>query len=227
MTTRRRLSGPQRRAQILDITCRIVVEQGYHAVTLDRVAEECGVTRTVIYQQFESLPGLLVALIDREVDRAFAGFRRAATRPVAVGEDPFTSALAGVLDAVDEAPATWRMFMLPAEGGPPELHQRLAQARALTRSYLHKITGHHADPELSVRVLHAVADELVRLRLTDPDNHPVDRLLAQARRIAGATLSHDRTSTVDPAPAPAPAPPPAPVGHDLSALPSEAGRANG
>ena len=189
MATRRRLSGPERRTQILDVTCRIVVEQGYHAVTLDRVAEDCGVTRTVIYQQFTSLPGLLVALIDREVERAFAGFREAVARPVPPGEDPFTSALAGILDAVDVAPATWRMFMLPAEGGPPELHQRLTQARAVTRSYLQKITGHHADPELSIRVLHAVADELVRLRLTDPDHYPVDRLLAQARRIARATLN--------------------------------------
>ncbi|MFG2004152.1 TetR/AcrR family transcriptional regulator [Spirillospora sp. NPDC048911] len=188
MTTRRRLSGPQRRAQILDVTCRIVVEQGYHAVTIDRVAEECGVTRTVLYQQFESLPGLLVALIDREVERAFTGFREAAARPVPPGEDPFTSALAGVLDAADAAPATWRMFMFPAEGGPPELHERLAQARAVTRSHLQKITGHHADPDLSIRVLHAVADELVRLRLTDPDAYPADRLLAQARRIAQATL---------------------------------------
>ncbi|MEV5826865.1 TetR/AcrR family transcriptional regulator [Spirillospora sp. NPDC052242] len=188
MTARRRLSGPQRRAQILDATRRIVVEEGYHAVRIERVAEECGVTRTVIYQQFDSLPGLLVTLIDREIEHAFASFRDAAARPVPPGEDPFTAALAGILDAVDAAPTTWRIFMLPAEGGPPELHERLARARAVARSHLHKITGHDADPELSVRVLHAVADELVRLRLTDPDGHPVDRLLAQARRIARATL---------------------------------------
>ncbi|WP_200842084.1 TetR/AcrR family transcriptional regulator [Actinomadura sp. K4S16] len=195
MTARRRLSGPQRRAQILDVTRRIVVEQGYHAVSIERVAEECGVTRTVIYQQFESLPGLLVALVDREIEHAFAGFREAAARPVHPDEDPFTSALAGILDAVDAAPATWRMFMLPAEGGPPELHQRLARARAVTRSHLHRITGHAADPELSIRVLHAVADELVRLRLTDPDHHSTERLLAQARRIARATLG---TATAQP-----------------------------
>ncbi|WP_205718463.1 TetR/AcrR family transcriptional regulator [Actinomadura sp. WMMA1423] len=193
MATRRRLSGPERRAQILDVTRRIVVEQGYHAVTFERVAAECGVTRAVLYQQFDTLPGLLVALIDREVEHAFRGFRQAVTRPVPPGEDPFTAGLAGVLEAVDAAPATWRMFMLPAEGGPPELHQRLAEARAVTRSHLHKITGHQDDPDLSIRVLHALADELVRLRLTEPDDHPVERLLAQSRRIARACL--------DPAPA--------------------------
>jgi len=188
MATRRRLSGPRRRAQILDVTRRIVVEQGYHAVTFERVAAECGVTRTVLYQQFDSLPRLLIALLDREVEHAFAGFRQAVARPVPPGEDPFTAGLAGVLEAVDAAPATWRMLMLPAEGGPPELHQRLARARAVTRSHLHKITGHQDDPELSIRVLHALADELVRLRLTDPEHHPVERLLAQSRRIARACL---------------------------------------
>ncbi|MFA1545470.1 TetR/AcrR family transcriptional regulator [Actinomadura chokoriensis] len=189
MATRRRLSGPRRRAQILDVTRRIVVEEGYHAATFERVAAECGVTRTVLYQQFDTLPQLLIALIDREVEHAFAGFRQAVARPVPPGEDPFTAGLAGVLEAVDAAPATWRMFMLPAEGGPPELHRRLARARAVTRSHLHKITGHQDDPDLSIRVLHALADELVRLRLTDPDEHPVDRLLAQSRRIARACLA--------------------------------------
>jgi AcrR family transcriptional regulator len=197
MTSRRRLTGPQRRAQLLDATRQIVVEEGYHAVSIERVAEVCGVTRTVIYQQFSNLPGLLVALIDREVGHAFAGFRQAVARPVPAGEDPFTSALAGILEAVDAAPATWRMFMLPAEGGPPELHRRLAQARAVTRSHLQKITGHQADPELSIRVLHAVADELVRLRLTDPAAYPVQRLLAQARRIAHATLNAQPTPRAD------------------------------
>ncbi|GAA3207345.1 TetR/AcrR family transcriptional regulator [Actinocorallia longicatena] len=184
MTTRRRLSGPERRAQILDATRLIVVEEGYHAVTYDRVAAACGVTRTVIYQQFESLSGLLVAMIDREIEHAFAGFREAVARPLPPGEDPFTHAVAGVLDAVDAAPTTWRLFMLPAEGGPPELHQRLARARAVTRSHLSRITGHHTDPELSIRILHAVADELVRLRLTAPAAHPPSRLLAQARLLS-------------------------------------------
>lgn len=195
MTTRRRLAGPERRAQILDATRRIVVEQGYEAVTYDRVAEACGVTRTVIYQQFESLPGLLVALIDQEVERAFAGFRDAAARAAQPGQDPYTTALAGILEAIDAAPDTWRMFMLPAEGGPPELHQRLARARATTRSYLGKITGHHADPELSVRVLHAAADEFVRLRLTEPDRFPIERLLAQARRLAHTTTGANPART--------------------------------
>ncbi|GAB2828721.1 hypothetical protein GCM10022221_28970 [Actinocorallia aurea] len=184
MATRRRLTGPERRAQILDVTRDLIVGQGYAAVSMERVADACGVTRTVIYQQFASLPGLLVALIDREVEHAFAGFREAAARPVPPGEHPFTVALAGILDAVDAAPDTWRLFMLPAEGGPPELHERLAQARAVTRARLHRITLDHPDPDLGIRVLHAVADELVRLRLTDPAAYPVPRLLAQARLVA-------------------------------------------
>jgi len=188
MGARKRLPSPQRREQILDETRRIVVGEGYHAVSIERVAAACEVTRTVIYQQFGSLAGLLVALIDREVDHAFQGFRRAVARPPAEGDDPFTTAVAGILDAVDAAPDTWRMFMLPAEGGPPELHERLARARAVTRSYLRNITGDDQDPDLSVRILHAAADELVRLHLTDPAAYPAERLLTQARRVAQAMI---------------------------------------
>lgn len=184
MGTRRRLSGPERRAQILDATRDIVVGQGYHAVGIERVAAACGVTRTVVYQQFTSLPGLLVALIDREAELAFAGFRRAAARPVPAGEDPFTAALAGILEAVDAAPDTWRLFLLPAEGGPPELHRRLAQARAVTRASLQPLTAHHPDPDLALHILHATAAELVRLHLTDPAAYPVPRLLTQSRLLS-------------------------------------------
>jgi AcrR family transcriptional regulator len=191
MVAGKRLPSPQRREQILDATRRIVVSEGYHAASIERVAAACEITRTVIYQQFGGLAGLLVALIDREVDRAHQGFRRAVAQPAADGDDPFTTAVGGIFDAVDAAPDTWRMLLLPVEGGPPELHERLARARAVVRSYLRNITGDDEDPDLSVRILHAASDELVRLHLTDPSAYPTERLLAQARRVAQAIIRVD------------------------------------
>ncbi len=44
-----------------------------------------------------------------------------------------STVVAGVLAADDADPATWRMFLTPSEGGPPELYELLSQARGNVR----------------------------------------------------------------------------------------------
>ena len=56
------MRASDRREQILDITHAIVDAEGFHAATINRIATEAGVTRTVIYQQFGDLSRLFVAL---------------------------------------------------------------------------------------------------------------------------------------------------------------------
>jgi AcrR family transcriptional regulator len=175
------MPGPQRRDQILD-ACRTVIDtEGFAAATINRIAADCGVTRTVIYQQFVSHAGMLVALIDREWDRAAMGFAEGAGIP-GTPHRTFREGVAGVLAAVDANPATWRLLLMPPEGGPPELFERIATARANVRAYLsERIQTPRGrgvpDVELSARTLHAVLDEIVRLRLTDPAAYPTSRLL--------------------------------------------------
>lgn len=194
---RQRMSAADRRAQLLDATRRVADAEGFGAVTIERVAAECGVTRTLIYQQFTSLGGLLEALVDREFARASHAFLRAVMPSSPDQQDRFMAAMAGVLRAVDEDPATWRMFLMPSEGGPPELYEKLAQGQALTRQYFAALfaslspeTRLHAspDPELTIHLMHVIGDELVRLRLRDPQTYTVERLMAQFRWIAGEAL---------------------------------------
>jgi AcrR family transcriptional regulator len=176
------MSGPQRRDQILDACRSIVDDEGFRAVNVDRIAKLCGVTRPVVYQQFGGLGGMLIALVDREILRAGMSFLQAADSGRNADRAAARDFVAGVLDAVDANPATWRMFMLPSEGGPPELYERLAQAQQVVRGYLSEaLLGHAslADPDVTVRILHAACDEIVRLRLRDPATYTVDRLLAQ------------------------------------------------
>jgi AcrR family transcriptional regulator len=181
------MSGPQRRDQILD-ACRSVVDgEGFHAVNIDRIAKLCGITRPVVYQQFGGLGGMLVALVDREILRAGMSFLQAADSGRIGDGVTARDFVAGVLKAVDANPVTWRMFMLPSEGGPPELYERLAQAQEVVRVHLSEaLLGRAslADPDVTVRILHAACDEIVRLRLRDPVTYTVDRLLAQVDWLA-------------------------------------------
>ena len=188
-TRRRRMSVEDRREQILDVTRDLADAEGFYAVTLDRVAGACGITRTVIYQQFGNLSDLLLAMVDREYDRAAESFAQASARASGRGGSRYAAGVAGVLEAVDASPATWRMLLMPSQGGPPELYDRLDQARELTRAHFAQAlaregTGMSAkanpDMEMAVHMLLAVSEELVHLRLTDPEAYTTERLIAQA-----------------------------------------------
>src|SRR5436190_2175824 len=58
--TTKRMSGAERREQLLDATKSIVDERGFHAASIEAVAREAGITRPVVYGHFGDLvrPGL-------------------------------------------------------------------------------------------------------------------------------------------------------------------------
>ena len=47
-------------------------QRGFHAVSIEAVAREAGITRPIVYGHFGDLPGLLEALVEREGARALA-----------------------------------------------------------------------------------------------------------------------------------------------------------
>lgn len=193
-TTRKqpRMTAEQRREQILDVTRAIVDERGFHAVTIDGVAREAGITRPVIYGHFNDLPGLLHALIEREAERATAQLEAVLPQP-APGGDPLellVGALEDWLEAVRDAPATWRMVLMPPEGAPVELHEGIAESRAEAALHLQRLAAPELasgagqaspDPELTARLLQSLSEEAARLLLSDPERYPIERLVRHAR----------------------------------------------
>src|SRR5215203_4870729 len=127
-----RMSAGQRREQLLDATKAIVADRGFHAVSIEAVAREGGITRPIVYGHFQDLPGLLEALIERETARALAQLVDVLPRDLGSG-DPRTTLLDGLrgyLEAVSADPDTWRLVLMPPEGAPPILHDHIARGRA-------------------------------------------------------------------------------------------------
>lgn len=181
--SRQRMTGEARREQILDVAHAIVDAEGFHAATPNRVALGAGVNRSLIYQQFGSPAGLFVALIDREAARAAAQFTAAITGTENPGADGFLARVFdGVLRATDGHAATWRLFLFPPQGAPPELHERLAGAEAAVRAFLARELLRSLpdlpDPDYTARVVAAIGRELLQLRLSDPDQATPERLRA-------------------------------------------------
>ena len=184
------MSAEQRREQLLDVTKAVVADRGFHAVSIETVAREAGITRPVVYGHFGDLTGLLEALVDRETRRALAQLADVMSPDLTAGDpsEGLLAALRGYLDAVGADPTTWRLVLMPPEGAPSLLRDHIALGRAAVLAQLAEAVGpglgrglESIDPEITAHVLSAIADEKARLLLTDPQTYTVDRLMTHAR----------------------------------------------
>ncbi|WP_372448237.1 TetR/AcrR family transcriptional regulator [[Mycobacterium] fortunisiensis] len=182
------MSGAERRDQLLDVARDIVAADGYVALTIERVAAQSNVTRTVVYQQFTDLGGLTTALLDRESAIAFAGMG-------SVAELADVDQMGrGILAYLHAAPVSWRIILQPPEGAPSQVRDRIA----LGRGYARRVAGRHlsADPDgPTVRMLLAAIEELARLHLEDPGAHPDEEVLTHLRSLVGWATTFTREQT--------------------------------
>ena len=189
MTSGTRLPAAARREQILDVTKEIAARRGFHAVSIDAVARAAGISRPIVYDHFHDLAGLLEALIEREAARCRAQIESVV--PTAVAPDDVRGALLDAqrryLEAAQSDPDTWRLVLMPPEGAPELLRERIASGRAEAIAALAEAVGpvlearDVPDPEIAARMLSTLADEAVRLVLTDPERYSVERILAVSR----------------------------------------------
>jgi AcrR family transcriptional regulator len=178
------MSSAERREQLLDATKRIVDRAGFHAVSIEAVAREAGITRPIVYSHFHDLPGLLDALVDREGERALA---QLVLPQDLASETSMLDAMRIYLRAAQSEPARWRLVLMPPEGAPPSLRERIAEGRREIVAQLAEHVpvgvggGGSPDPELTAHMLSLLADENVRLHLADPERYSEERLIEMTR----------------------------------------------
>jgi AcrR family transcriptional regulator len=64
-----RLSGPERRAAVVETACRIFAKGSYHGSTTAQIARELGVTEPVLYRHFASKRELYLACLETVWER--------------------------------------------------------------------------------------------------------------------------------------------------------------
>jgi len=181
-----------RRRQVLDAALRLITEHGYGAVTMEAVAREANLAKPVVYNAYPGREALLSALLEREERRAFQTLAEA-IRPA--GGDPAAALLAwlqGVAEAIAAAPSAWRLMLLPADGTPDVVRQRvergrmiaLEQTRLFTRSLLARRPALDAlDEELTAHALLAACEQAAKLMIADPRRYPPARLVQYAENL--------------------------------------------
>ena len=193
-----RRSREERREQLLDAALQVIDSGGFGAFTIEAVAREAGLAKTVVYATFENQEELLRSLIAREQQRAFWAITGVFPKPP-FGDDPLDvleRGLMAVLQVVHQHPETWRLILLPPEGAPPAIRASVDQHRAGLKTSLDPVVawglaqiGHgHLDPDLAGYMLIAACEEGIRLTLADPERYTPERLTEFAASLISTFL---------------------------------------
>jgi AcrR family transcriptional regulator len=64
----RRLSGSERRAQLIDVGRAVFAKRGFEATSMEEIADRAKVSKPIVYEHFGGKEGLYAVVVDREMD---------------------------------------------------------------------------------------------------------------------------------------------------------------
>jgi len=112
-----RMTGQQRREQLLEVARDLFAERGFEATSVEEIAHRAGVSKPVVYEHFGGKEGLYAIVVDREMRTLVGRCTSALT-----GEDPrelLEQVALALLDYVETEPAGFRILTRdsPVAGG--------------------------------------------------------------------------------------------------------------
>jgi AcrR family transcriptional regulator len=135
--TRRRLTRAERkedtRARLLASAARVFARRGFHAASVEEVAEDAGFSKGAVYSNFESKEELFLAMVEARFQDRLAAIRAAVAEPGAPGEQARRSgdSFIRTLAADPEWPAVFMEFWAYAQRDPSVRRRFAAQVGAL------------------------------------------------------------------------------------------------
>ena len=72
-----RMTGAQRRQQLLDVGRELFAQRGYEATSIEEIAARADVSKPVVYEHFGGKEGLYAVVVDREMQRLLDRFTSA------------------------------------------------------------------------------------------------------------------------------------------------------
>jgi AcrR family transcriptional regulator len=80
-TKRVRMTGQERREQLVGVARSVFAERGYEAATVEEIAERAGVSKPVVYEHFGGKEGVYAVVVDREIRALTEGIVAALRNP--------------------------------------------------------------------------------------------------------------------------------------------------
>jgi AcrR family transcriptional regulator len=119
VTPRKRLSGEERRAAILNSALAVFARRGYHASSIDDIAREGGVSKALIYEHFSSKQQLYAELLEQHAGELFERLGAAMDAAANTGAARLATGLDAFYRFVEERRVAWRMLF--REANDPEM----------------------------------------------------------------------------------------------------------
>ncbi len=190
-TSSSRLTAEQRRDQILDVAAGLLGAGAPEDVTIDSVAERCGVSRPLLYKHFSNRDEMLGALYRREARRLDAELADEVGRAATV-EEMFAALIGGALRAADERGHLFTL--LRSAGGSSRQvrrEQRDRDARTFGAFTTRAVTELDLDPDrgpAAVSLLLSLIDPVLAQWRQNPTPERAERLREAYLTIVRATL---------------------------------------
>ena len=198
-----------RRAQILDAAARLITRHGWQGMTMERVAAEAGVAKSVSYVIFESRERLQRAVMLRAQE--VTGERVAKALVAARAADGFSAALVAAqtayLDSVAREPGMSRLVLLPIDGAPEGVREAVREGRERVRCHVRAVVEEQLaragasglDADLLAHLVRDSAENLARLLLAEPGRYTPRRLAESVTDLLAAVAGTAVGEAADPA----------------------------
>ena len=150
---RNRMTGPQRRSQLIEVGRRLFAEKGFEGTTVEEIAATAGVSKPVLYEHFGGKEGLYAVVVDREI-QALLGQMTEALQPGGHARALLEAAAMALLDYIENSTDGFRILVRDSPPGQS------------TGSFASLIS------DIASQVEHILAAEFRRRRL-DPKTAPL------------------------------------------------------
>jgi AcrR family transcriptional regulator len=176
-----RLPAEQRRQQLLEVARERFAELGFHATSMDEIAEAAGVTKPVLYQHFPSKRALYIELLE-ETGRELLGLLAAATGRAATGRERVELGFRAYFTfAVGNRNAFRLLFgtSIRSDIEFARIVEEIIEAVAETISTLIEIPGPDEQRQILANALVGMAESVGRRALQDSAQQPDGEQLAR------------------------------------------------
>ena len=122
------MRAPERRAQLLDVARRVFGTSGFHAVSIETVAKEAGVTKPILYDHFPSKKELYLALLDADLAVLHEEVSKALSSSSG-NRERIRASFQAYFDFVDEHAEGFRLLMQETVGNEGDSRRHVAEVR--------------------------------------------------------------------------------------------------